>query len=341
MSLVTNDTSTKKPLKPMTVDEINVMTKRARALPPSGDQTHVLREGADPWVIFHKGFYYYITTDDLETKKKILISKCKELKELATAPLIEVWPLQDKGFPNYLEVWAPELQIIDDIPYIYTSLYMGNSGGASGPKERIHCLTGPSDNLQAQYTYKTQIKIQTDRWAIDGTVLEMPESKDKYFLWSGWDGLVNHSQNLYIAKMSNPWTIASDRVCISRPEFDWEKMGYPYINEGPQPLIHNGKVFIIYSASGSWTDNYCLGQLTYGGGDPLNPSSWHKESKPVFSKTNTIFGPGHCCFVHDDKENDWIIYHTARSSNAGWARQVRAKQFSWHKNDSPNFGEPQ
>ena len=130
--------------------------------------------------------------------------------------------------------------------------------------------------------------------------------------------------------MADPMTIVSDRVCISRPEYEWEKQGYPYVNEGPQALIRNGKIFIIYSASGSWTDDYCLGQLTYVGGDLLNPSSWKKEPEPLFSKTETIFGPGHASFVGSEDE-DWIIYHAARSSNAGWARQIRAKQFNWKK----------
>ncbi|HLL61200.1 MAG TPA: glycoside hydrolase family 43 protein [Candidatus Nitrosocosmicus sp.] len=329
-----------KVLKPMRVDEINILTRRARLLPPSGDQTYVLREGPDPWVIFHKGYYYFCVVDDLDTKRKILVSKFKDLKQLATAPLVEVWPRDEKNIPDYIEVWAPELQIIDGKPYIYVALYMGTNKTNTNRKERIHCLEGLTDNPQGEYKYKNQIQIQTDRWAIDGSVLEMPITKERYFVWSGWDGEIDHSQNIYIAKMSNPRTITSDRVCISTPEYKWEKIGYPYINEGPQPLIRKNKVFIIYSASGSWTDDYCLGQLTYVGGDPLSPSAWHKEPKPVFSKTDTIFGPGHCCFVHDNLGKDWIIYHAARSSGAGWARQIRAKQFTWHKNGFPNFGLP-
>ncbi len=33
------------------------------------------------------------------------------------------------------------------------------------------------------------------------------------------------------------------------------------ICEGPQILRRNGKLFLIYSASGSWTEDYCLGML--------------------------------------------------------------------------------
>ncbi len=140
--------------------------------------------------------------------------------------------------------------------------------------------------------------------------------------------------------MRNPWEIASDRVCISTPTYRWEKQGYPYVNEGPQALMNGDKIFVIYSASGSWTDDYCLGQLTHTEGDLLDPASWKKEPKPVFSKTDTIFAPGHASFVKIDNE-DWIIYHAARSSNAGWARQIRAKKFTWNEDGSPNFGAPE
>jgi GH43 family beta-xylosidase len=321
------------PLKPMTVEEINAMTARARALAPSGDQTHVIvADGEDPWVISHKGSYYYCTVDRL--KKKILISKCDSLNKMGTAPLVEVYPANLNDLPEYIEIWSPELHFIDGKWYIYFALYDGNAS-----QERINVLVGASGDPQGQYIFKGKLKVETDRWAIDGTVLEMPDG-EKYFLWSGWDGDTNESQNIYIAGMSNPWTIASDRVCISRPDYDWERNGYPYINEGPQALINKDKVFIIYSASGSWTDDYCLGQLTYLGGDPLNPASWRKEPQPVFQKTDTIFAPGHCSFVKDENGRDWIIYHAARLSGAGWARQIRAKPFDWNPDGSPDFGKP-
>jgi GH43 family beta-xylosidase len=317
----------------MTVDEINVLTQRAKSLPPSGDQTHVLvDDGEDPWVISHEGNFYYCTVD--RPKQKILISRFSKLEDMATARLVQVWPGNQGTIPEYLEIWSPELQLVDGKWYIYFALYNGRNA-----EERMYVLEGISDDPQGEYLFKGKLKIPTDRWAIDGSVLIMPDN-EKYFIWSGWEGFTNISQNIYIAKMSNPWSIASDRVCISRPEYDWEKNGYPYVNEGPQALIYNGRVFIIYSASGSWTDDYCLGQLTYLGGDPLNPVSWRKELKPVFSKIDTIFAPGHASFVKLG-DQDYIIYHAARSSQAGWARQIRAKPFTWNEDGSPNFGRPE
>jgi GH43 family beta-xylosidase len=319
-------------LTPMTVEKINVLTQKARALPPSGDQTHVLvADGEDPWVISHGAHFYYCTVDRL--KQRILVSRFTELKEMAEVDFVQVWPGNHANTPEFLEIWSPELQFLDGKWYIYFALYNGKNG-----KERMYVLEGISDDPQGEYVLKGKLEISTDRWAIDGSVL-VTETHEKYFIWSGWEGDTNVSQNIYIARMSNPWTIISDRVCISRPEYAWEKQGYPYVNEGPQALIHNGRIFIIYSASGSWTDDYCLGQLTYTGGDLLDPGSWRKEPTPVFAKTDAIFGPGHASFVKI-RNQDYIIYHAARSSQAGWARQIRAKPFTWHEDGSPNFGRP-
>jgi GH43 family beta-xylosidase len=319
-------------ISPMTVAAINELTAKARAQPPSGDQTHVLvPDGEDPWVVAYEGQLYYCTVDRL--KQKILVAQFASLSQMAEAELVQVWPGQQGSTPEFVEIWSPELRLIDGKWYIYFALYNAHNGA-----ERMFVLEGISDHPQGEYEFLGQLQIPTDRWAIDGSVLRT-DSGELYFIWSGWEGFTNVSQNIYIARMRNPWTIASDRVCISRPEYDWEKQGYPHVNEGPQALMRTGRTFIIYSASGSWTDDYCLGQLTYLGGDPLDPTSWRKEPAPVFSKTATIFGPGHASFVGVDGQ-DYIIYHAARSSQAGWARQIRAKPFTWNEDGSPNFGEP-
>ena len=105
-------------LQPMTVEEIKMISARARALPPSGDQSHVLvADGEDPWVVSYQGSYYYCTVDRL--KRKILVSKFDSLKEMATASLIEVWTGATANTPEYIEIWSPELQFLDDRWFIY------------------------------------------------------------------------------------------------------------------------------------------------------------------------------------------------------------------------------
>ena len=133
-----------------------------------------------------------------------------------------------------------------------------------------------------------------------------------YFIWSGWEGDVDVSQQLYIAPMSDPFTVCGERTCISRPEHDWECHGRPTVNEGPEVLKKDGTVHIVYSASGSWTDDYCLGLLTLTGPDPLDPAG----------------------------AEDWIVYHANEVSGSGWrGRSVRAQKFGWD-GTTPVFGSP-
>jgi GH43 family beta-xylosidase len=263
-----------------------------------------------------------------------LVARFVELAEMASAELVQVWPTDHGPTPEFVEIWSPELQLIDGKWYIYFALYNARLG-----EERMFVLEGLSGDPQGTYKFQGQLQIPTDRWAIDGSVLRTDEG-ELYFIWSGWEGITNTSQNIYIARMRDPLTIASDRVCISRPEYNWEKEGYPHVNEGPQALVRNGRIFVIYSASGSWTNDYCLGQLTHLGGNLLDSAAWRKELEPVFAKTDTIFGPGHASFVQI-KGQDYIIYHAARRSQAGWARQIRAKPFGWKPDGSPDFGSPE
>ncbi len=85
-------------------------------------------------------------------------------------------------------------------------------------------------------------------------------------------------QNLYIAPMSNPWTISGPRVRLAKPTLAWES----WILEGPVVLQRNGKVFVVYAANKSWTDNECLGMLVNTDGDYLNAASWTKLPQPIF-----------------------------------------------------------
>jgi GH43 family beta-xylosidase len=113
---------------------------------------------------------------------------------------------------------------------------------------------------------KAAFDASHDRWAIDGTVLQA--TNGFALIWSGWPGATDGLQNLNIAPMSNPWTISGPRVRLSTPQLAWES----WIQEGPTVLQRNGKVFLIYAANLSWTDNECLGMLV-SDGNYLNPAS--------------------------------------------------------------------
>ncbi|MDQ3230924.1 MAG: family 43 glycosylhydrolase [Pseudobdellovibrionaceae bacterium] len=391
----------------------------------------IIETGADPWIIKKDELYYYCFSDN---KSSIYVSYASSPERLDQAKKHCIWRAP-KGRAYSHETWAPELHFLDGRWYVYFAASDGNNH-----THRMYVLE--ADRPTGPYRFKGQITPNTDRWAIDGTVLDMPDGA-RYFVWSGWDGQSNIQQNLYIARMVNPWTLVQqtvanpklkpvrrhagaflnleahadeagvyslevlyscthtsmqrltingeshlglhytptgsgnwqthyekielhqgrnilrfaegigkakidkvlirplgqDRSVISSPEFHWEKMGGPpYINEGPQILWRNDRLHIVYSASGSWTDHYQLGLLTFQGGDIMDKKNWKKKG-PVFQGTDQVFGPGHASFIQFE-ERDFIVYHSAKYSGAGWNRHVRMQPFSWDDEGDPVFGSP-
>ncbi|MGD7042976.1 family 43 glycosylhydrolase [Jeotgalibacillus proteolyticus] len=147
----------------------------------------------------------------------------------------------------------------------------------------------------------------------------------------------------YTKVMSDPATLNTERVELSRPEFEWEtRGGSPSINEGPQILESEDHTHIVFSGSGSWSDFYNLGILTdRKDSDLLDPASWSKKEEPVFQSGNGVFGPGHASFTKSpDDSEDWIVYHAAKAEGSGWSRNVRMQPFTFDEEGNPEFGEP-
>jgi GH43 family beta-xylosidase len=207
--------------------------------------------------------------------------------------------------------------------------------------------------MSANWEFRGKISDSTDKWAIDASVFQFMDKL--YMVWSGWEGDSNGEQNIYIAQMSDPLTISGKRALISKPGLPWETVGdlnnrddvpHVNVNEGPVALQHKNWLFIVYSASGCWTDNYCLGMLTYNGnGDLCDPLSWSKSPVPVFSQKpeNNAYAPGHNSFFRSpDGKEYWIMYHANSQPGQGCGRNrsPRAQKFTWNKDGSPFFGEP-
>jgi GH43 family beta-xylosidase len=293
----------------------------------------VVARGQDPWVIRWQTNYFLCQSRPDSGSDGVWVNRAARLEDIGVDHWQCVWHAP-AGTAHSKQIWAPELHFLQDKWYIYVAADDGDNAN-----HRMYVLEGSSADPQAPFNFKGKIAAPSDRWAIDGTVLEMPDGK-LYFIWPGWPGTNDGVQNLYIAPMSNPWTISGERVCISQPDRKWEQRDFPHINEGPETLWHDGKLFIIYSASGFWDDNYCLGQLLWTGGDVMNPQSWVKKPEPVFAHTADVFGPGHCSFVKSpDGKEDWIVYH-ANIGQGTSKRDVRIQRFTWNADGSPNFGAP-
>lgn len=282
---------------------------------------------ADPWMIQHDGAYYFCES---RKERSIFVRKAGTLHDIQADPGVCVWHSPEEGM-NSRGVWAPELHRLNGKWYIY---YAADDG--KNENHRMWVLEGVSDDPAGEYVCKGC--LETDGWAIDGSPF-YHEGK-LYFVWSGWPGPKDGQQNLYLAPMSNPWTLSAKRTLIAEPTEHWERVDMP-ICEGPQVLINDGKLFIIYSASGSWTVDYCLGLLSFRGGSILDRANWEKIG-PAFTKNEHTWGVGHCSFVKSPcQQEDWILFHAKTDREKGWNdRHVLAQRFHWNSDGTPNFGSP-
>lgn len=297
--------------------------------------TNPLRtKGADPWIIQDDGKYYYTYTQG----SKVVLFQTDKVSELDEVNQVDVW-IPPSGTMYSRNIWAPEIQKINDNWYIYFAADNGHNSN-----HRMYVLENTSSSpMRGNWELKGKVAASTDQWAIDGTVMEYDNKM--YMLWSGGNAGAA-PQHIYIAEMSNPWTIESERVRISSPEYGWE-MNKSAVNEGPQALFNpDGELFVVYSGSHFLSDDYALGLLNLKeGGDPMNADDWEKKPTPVFTKNpdGGAFGPGHNGFFKSpDGTEDWIIYHARNLPDNGDTnyRNPRIQKFTWNPDGTPNFGVP-
>jgi GH43 family beta-xylosidase len=302
--------------------------------------TNPLYDGADPWV-FQKGDYYYYCRS---ARGGVVISKSRFLTDQGESK--RIWETPSSGW-NQSCLWAPELHFVDGHWYVYYT------AGESGPPyihQRSGVLRSETDDVFSEYhdmgmlyTGDNPDRVSDNTWAIDLTIL--PHKGRLYAVWSGWtENRDTHTtpQHLYIAEMENPYTMKSLRAKLSSPVEPWETGGPLDLQEGPQILKNGDDVFIVYSTRESWRIDYRLGLLrlkdTYG--DLLSPDNWEKIG-PVFMGTGDVLGVGHCSFAKSpDRTEDWILYHSKKTVEPGWQRDVRLQPFSWNPDGTPNFGTP-
>jgi GH43 family beta-xylosidase len=319
----------------MLLVSLAVVSGQDNALEP-GTLTNPLNvnNGADPWLTYYEGNYYLATTTGASNW---MMRMSPTLAGLKTAEPVQIYLETDPS--RCCNFWAPEFHLLDGPNGLRWYFYYTAGTTDTLDNQHSHVLESASTDPMGPYTYKGRLMDSSDTWSIDGSVLELNDSL--YFLFSAF---YNDIQSMFIAPMSDPWTLSGDRVLLSTPEYDWEMSGAG-VNEGPVALFHDDDLFIIYSASGCWTPDYKLGMLTYNGGDPLSTDSWIKSPEPVFERSdeNGVFAPGHNGFFRSpDGTEDWIVYHANTSALGGCdsGRTTRVQEFTWNEDGTPNFGVP-
>ncbi|MEZ0607348.1 family 43 glycosylhydrolase [Fibrella sp. WM1] len=295
----------------------------------------LLTPAPDPWVTYRDGFYYVMHT----TGGNLRIYKTASMSRLSAARPVTVWTPPATG-PNSRDIWAPELHHLNGKWYIY---YAADNNGVDATHRMFVLENAAADPTTGTWIDRGQLNLPENRWAIDATVIQL--NNQLFCAWSGWENDLGGSQQLYLCKLTNPYTAEGVRTRISAPDLAWERQGFG-VNEGPQFLVHANKVFVIYSASFCGTDQYALGQLAADTTASLTTASvWTKAQSPVFGPyaNGTTYGVGHNSFFtsRDGKEN-WLLYHAnaAPGQGCGDFRSARIQPFTWKADGTPNFGTP-
>jgi len=305
----------------------------------------LIEQRADPWIYKHTDSYYYFTASVPEYNR-IELRRSKTIEGLTNADAKVVWVKHESGLMS-ANIWAPEIHYIDEKWYIYYAAARTSETNDGLFDHRMFVLENSSANpLEGEFVEKGQIKTKWESFALDATSFE--HKGVRYLVWAQKDPEIFGNSNMYISEMENPWTLKGEQVCITTPEYDWEKIGF-LVNEGAAVLKRNGRIFITFSASA--TDfNYCMGILTADeNSDLLNPASWHKTPEPVFvtSEETGQYGPGHNSFtVSEDGTQDILVYHARNYKEIEGDplydpnRHTRVQPISWNEDGTPHFGVP-
>jgi GH43 family beta-xylosidase len=280
---------------------------------------------ADPSVIFHEGTYYAATTRG----DRIGIWRSPSMATLLAAPEEVVW--RDSNSSRNTQMWAPAFRHVGDRWYIY---YTASDGVDSN--HRMYVLESAGNSPMGPYSFKAKI-ADFGEYAIDGEPIT--HNGQDYFVWTGPGRGQGGPAQLYIARMTNPWTTTGGRVAIPADG------GCTEVREGPTPLYRNGRTFLTYSTCDTGKPDYQLWMKSIANGaDPMVAANWVQHAGPVFSRNDAtgVWGPGHHSFFRSpDGSEDWIAYHGKNTSTNTYSfRTTRVQRFTWNADGTPNFGRP-
>ncbi|CAH1202126.1 hypothetical protein PAECIP111891_01967 [Paenibacillus allorhizoplanae] len=279
-----------------------------------------LYQGQDPFVTYHDGYYYFVSSSNLDSNNKVYVSKSRTLTDQGEKVLVF------DSLGTQTRIFAPEIFFFNGKWYIY---YCADRQDY-GYQHMATVLESTTSDPQSPFIDKGAIYAGENgvyKQANDFTVFE--HQGQLYAVW----GTLGAGEPIgpAIAPMDNPYTISVDRSFLPGGG-----------GEGPRVLQKDGKIFITMSEGDYASNGYRLSYFMNTDGNILNPSSWSRTND-VFVATSEVSGPARAGFVKSaDGSEDWMIYHSRVYKDTGrnWWREVNIKKFNWNLDGTPNFGHP-
>src|SRR5690349_18913259 len=197
----------------------------AAASPAAPYTNPLVNQRADAQILKHTDGYYYFTATVPEYDR-IVLRRATTLQGLSSAPETTIWRKHSSGVMG-AHIWAPEIHFIDGKWYVYFAAGSTSDVWAI----RMYVLEGTGANpLAASWTERGQLRTGRESFSLDATTFVA--SGVRYLAWAQSEPGIATNSNLYIARMTNPWTITGTPTRIAVPTYDWERRGFA-VNEGP------------------------------------------------------------------------------------------------------------
>ena len=169
------------------------------------------------------------------------------------------------------------------------------------------------------------------RISLDMTVLN--DSGRWYYAWQ-------QVGSIWIASFdpARPERLTCEPKQVVVPEFAWDNM----IAEGPNAIVHDGTIYLIYSGSLVGID-YTTGLVTAPAGqdaDLTDPNVWTKLDYPL-QKSGLYngqwqLGTGHGMWSNDEDGNLIYVFHNAEYENGRYVgRDAQVRRVHWSKEGMP------
>lgn len=308
-------------------------------------------EGRYPKVVEVDGTFY--TLLQAPASDAITIRTASSLDSIPLAEPLTILQGSDHGMTN---IWSPEMVRIDGKWYLYFEADDGNTDN-----HQIYVLENPSaDPLKGHWTLHGPV-ITNAEWNFGIHPSAVVVDGRQYLFWSGWEHrrAESETQCIFMAEMENPWTLKSERVLISSPDYEWERQwvnadgsrtAYPiFVNENPEPVLSpdGRKLVVAYSASGIWTPYNVMG-LIYADAksDLTDPASWHKMAEPQFanytdgSDSTAVYSTSNVSVVNTSAGDSYLFYQGKDNADGHESSRIYVKEIGWNQESLPEMGSP-
>lgn len=335
-------------------------------------------ERADPsvfaWNLNGRPKFMFIATDDTDgncvdpndgrTHMPLRIAdSIKALSDIAGGrakeiDLLACGDLNAEGRPMTGCFWAPELHVIGGkLSVLFMPCFDGPYVNPDGtPNDRAgkpDMWTGSCHIMQLkQHSDGTDFDPrEPENWTVPEPILDpdgetlnpiqrisldmtvLCDSGHWYYAWQ-------QVGSIWIASFdpNRPAKLTSKPKQIVVPEFAWDNM----IAEGPNAVVHDGTIFLVYSGSLVGID-YTTGLVTAPAGrdlDLTDASVWTKLDYPL-QKSGLYngrwqLGTGHGMWSHDEDGNLIYVFHNAECEHGRYGgRDAQVRRVHWSKEGMP------